>query len=266
MRQSDGGVRKEKRNAYQKVALVFPLGPQPNQRTKRPTENIPPCGGSGIGATPVSNQRIVRAKGSLLACAALLDPKGSDASWAIHFQHVSVPSARNKDFLQDRLLPTPSPHRAASVGNAELLPEGLSCCGRRGGALGCGGRLRRGWRRAFIPPSALIPPSSAETRARRIRSSRGERTPWRQQQRPRAETQVPLGCGRFGGASSRRRAFFRCCQAVIHTTRTNGEGGDSVGSSPRQRLAGAPLTAMRQDDYARPEVPKWAHKAVIIPG
>lgn len=197
---------------------------------------------------------MVRAKGSLLACAALLD----HPSWAnnnnFNFNFHSG-AIKPGGVLQDRLPPTatPTPLRTAtaSAGNAEPPAHHFSSRGKRGGATGCEGRTQQ---------EAFVPSFSATSRGR---SSRGP-TPWQQRRPSASQAEVMCGCGRLASRSPRRRDFTRGCVALVLPRTTHGLGLGLEGD-PRPPL-GPFMTATRQDDYARPEVPKWAHKAVIIPG
>lgn len=208
---------------------------------------------------------MVRTKGSFLACAVLLN-----ASWANNnnLNKFSTSGAiRPPGVLQDRhrVLQTPCPRRAGSAGNAELGTHfhRLFNRGKGEGAIDCEGKLRRGWRKAFVPPSALFRSSA------RVRSSRGGRNPCWQQQLPSAE--VTFRCGCLANPCPRRRGFMRRYEAVtpikmsgqdgdaVTPMKMSGQDGDAGGLSPRRPTA-------TKDGHARPKIPKWAHKAVIIPG
>lgn len=218
-----------------------------------------------------------RSKGGILACAVLLDPTASDASGVNNFHDVGSPCAL-VPVLQDRhrLLPTPCPRGTSthSAGNAGVPARRSSYRGILEGAIGGGGRIRRGWRnnsssKAFVLPSAHVArPSALAVRAGR---RRGEGKPWHQQRLPSTGEGVTCTYGRVATASTAgqpRRGFMRRCGAAVSMTTTNGrDGDDAAASSSRQPFGAGPLmTAAQQDGYARPEVPKWAHKAVIIPG
>lgn len=223
---------------------------------------------------------MVKAKRGILACAVLLDPKGSDSSWANHFHYVAAPGARMMMLmpeLQDRH-PSPSPSRWPTprqgratihshiAGDAELPAQSFSYRGSRGRAMGGGGRIRRVrlWRsgKAFVPPSAQQARSSAlAARAGRF-ACRGERRPWQRGWLPG----FVYRCGHLARTPPRQRGFMRLCGGVVPMT-IIGRDGDAVGLSPRQPFGAGPfMTASQRDEFARPEVPRWAHKAVIIPG
>lgn len=244
-------------------------------------ENTPPpflaWDGRDRGVATLSNRRMVRTKGGILACVVLLDPKGSDASRGASIFHDVVPGAYMPAVLEDRHHrdrhhhnhnPT-AMHRAGNVG---LQYPRFSCRGSREGAIGC-----ESWRNSS--KATFVPSGSPAAVARGGRTGGNKsifkRKPWRQQRLPSAEGGVTCRCGRVSTALPRRRGFMRRCRAVVSMATNNGEDQDGdaaavgVGLSPQQQQAveaGPFLTGTQRDGYARPEVPKWTHKAVIIPG
>lgn len=156
----------------------------------------------------------------------------------------------NSRSLTRRLMLSPL---ATATANTPELRDSLvsSYCRKRGWAGGRAGGIRRSWCAASFVlrwrPTAACSRTRTSARSGCCCSIRPSSS-----QRPHAQARVAWRSG-WSGARPRRRG------AAV----SMGVGGDGnaapLSLQPEQQVVG-------ENQYARPEVPKWRHKAVIIPG
>ncbi|CAM9982542.1 unnamed protein product [Ectocarpus sp. 8 AP-2014] len=142
---------------------------------------------------------------------------------------------------------------ATATANTPELRDSLISSNRRkgGGAVGCAGGIRRSWcAAAFVlrcRPKAACSRTSTSARSGCCCSIRPSSS-----QRPHAQAHVAWRSG-WSGARPRRHG------AVVWMGGVGDRNAASSSLQPEQQVVG-------ENHYARPEVPKWRHKAVIIPG
>lgn len=185
--------------------------------------------------------RKARRRGRLLACAFLLRTGGADAS--SHCWRAAADSSEFKPLLHGRVgrlllrLPPPRTARAGSVNEGALDFR----CRRRGeGAVGCEGtRGRTRKSSAFV-----VPPPSFLDRADRLDQG--------------------VGDGVFAATTKTAAALV----GGSGETRVWQRSSSHNAASSRRRKPALRQRRPRRDDeqFDRPEVPKWTHKAVIVPG
>lgn len=133
----------------------------------------------------------------------------------------------------------------------ELRKSLFSSYGRkRGGTVGCAGGIHRSWSVASFVPLCR-PKACSRTRTRARSGFCSIRPPSASSERQHAQARVAWRSV-WSGARPRRRG------AAL----SMGGGGD--GNALPSSLQ--PEQVVGEKQYARPEVPKWRHKAVIIPG
>lgn len=198
----------------------------------------------------------------------------------------------------------PRPRRGAAVelsSGTELLPARVwSCRRKRESTMGCceeGMHRQESWRRQaslfVVAAASRSPAASSRAYTGNIRqtscvpryssSSSRETSPPSWWRRPSAELlRDARRCGPCAATPQRRERVRRRCHARVGASMTIGEGDDGEFSSAAlpipPRITGSNGGRAQQqqqhpgpeggpdEPYARPEVPRWRHKAVIIPG
>ncbi|CAM9217953.1 unnamed protein product [Pylaiella littoralis] len=228
----------------------------------------------------------------LVACMCVLDSRRGDASWSgvrlLRRDGRSSSETRPLRLLprlmRDRQQPQRSrPRRgttamAASSGNQ--LSTGIPSCHRkRASMMRCEGEMHRGgWRQVMFVVSR--PPAASSRGYTWSYSQDTSSSPWRQQrqrQQPSAELlRNAWKCGPCAAKPRRSECVRQQCRPGVSMT-SREEDGENVAlpiPPPRMRQQQHEQQQQQQQQpdedpdvpYVRPEVPRWRHKAVIIPG